>query len=223
MLAHISGEETVYNRVEFDAIIVDGTLIWTIKFGNKKLATEELFNYLHNDGAVEAFYDDGIDAVTSRLFEIGEPDLTYVANDSKYDHDFARTGRYNVVLSYLNAKTLKSATAENEFTVTDTVKTYVPMVTLLTKTTEDYSLESFKDILTLNVDLNNNDGLAESLMDCGLMTKWTDENGDGYIDADERIRISSADKYAKYAIVLENIEDIPVLFFVPVGANITED
>ncbi len=219
--------------------IDNGSLKWTIKFGNKKLATDELYNYLNNAGDEEAFYVAGISAYSDRIKKGGNgaPNyLTYIGNDTKYDYDIARPGKYKVVMSFTNTdqasgKT-KNLTAENEFTVVDVVKNYLPKVTLLTKNTAGYDLGSFKDILTLNVDLNNNDGLAESLDD--LITRWTandaatDTNTDGYIDQGERTEISANDKYAKYASVWETIPDadgvpVRILYFVPVGSNINED
>ena len=211
--------------------IANGSLRWTLKFGNKKLATQELYNYLNRGGAPTDktidFYVKGITADPDRAIGGNVKYLTYIANDKTYDYDIARAGRYDIELSYNWASTVKPNTSENEFNVKDVVSAYVPKVTLLTKTTADYSLTSFKDIINLNVDLNNNDGLAESLVEPGLMTKWDDKAAytKGKIDEEEMTQISSDDKYAKYAVVEETVTkyDIPIYFFVPVGSNINED
>ena len=212
--------------------IVDGSLAWTLKYGNKKKATGQLFGFLENLTADTIdLYSDGITAYSDRLtYGADLAFLTYIANDSTYDYDIARPGRYDVVMTYVNAKTLKTTTEENQFAVTDTVKAYVPKVTLNTKTTDNYSVTAFQDILTLNVDLNNNDGLAESLTGEGLIQNWVafgknDDNLNGYIETDEQHQIDSDNNYAKYAVVEEGVtsDNIPVLFFVPVGANIKED
>ena len=221
-----NGPGTVWINKNFR--IATGSLKWTIKYGVKPLATGDLFGFLENANAekIDFFGPDGkIPVISDRAQTAGFDEengfLTYIVKDTTYDYDIARPGTYYVEFSYTLAEGMKSQTAKNNFTVVDKVATVVPKVELLTKTAEYYNYDSFKDILKLNVDLNNNTGVSESLIEPGLIKKWKDADGDGYFNEWEII--DSNDKYAKYAIVVDDISDVNIFFFVPVLSNIYTD
>ena len=219
-------------QANLNTSIEDGSLIWSLQFGVKKVATGQLFGFINNTvDPEESFYVDGITAISDKakagaLAVEGRDYLTWVEPDpnssDKYDADIARAGKYDVLLTYVASKDFKTQTTKNQFTVTDGVSKYKPAVTLTTKTVDSYTYESFKDVMELNVDLNNNNGLSESLVEPGLITRWANS---ALVDcpAGNWTMVNSSDKYAKYAIVEDTVGGVPVYFFVSMGATITED
>ena len=217
------------------ASAIDGSVYVTVKFANSFAQNEaygdgdgflgvslDVFNQNGNigteedpetrfitgkktDPAVMANYA----SVTLDALDTIDNDMIYVPSDTSEDIDFAKPGTYTVYFQWHDASHKEDDNKWNEATNTLSVKNTLkaPTVNFSGRKVNGADVDSFKEIGTVNSDLNNKNSAAESLV--AVLNK-------DFEDASEN---DKGQIVVKYAVIEENVfgADQDVKFYVNVG------
>ena len=205
--------------------IANGSIVAEVTFGGLYAGPQgQLYDIF---GANEVVYK------TAKLFS-SDIELDAVASDangnynyykdSKFksfsDDCFARAGSYEVKFTYTldpvkagtigTLKDAKIGSQAKKFVVNDDL--YKPNIEILSRST-DFSIDDLKDCVAVDCDLNNNDGVGESL-EAVLWTSTNNKPNDA-----EPVADTDGQRIGKWVKVRENEGPVVIHYYIPKGTT----
>ncbi len=205
--------------------IADGSIVAEVTFGGLYAGPQgQLYDIF---GANEGVYKAAKLFSSDIELDAANPSLVggyMYYKDSKFksfsDDYFARAGSYEVKFTYTldptkagNILTLKDAKVGSQakkFVVNDDL--YKPSIEILNRST-DFSIDDLKDCVAVDCDLNNNDGVGESL-EAVLWTSTNNKPNDAQIVAD-----TDGQRIGKWVKVQENEGPVVIHYYIPKGTT----
>ena len=190
-----------------------------VKYGSyytSDTGTVNLFKGKQNINGLKTALGGYTDKITINTYnavaEVGDKPI-YVQGKPDADDNFAKTGSYTVVFTYIvdPDNTAKDSEAKSNLTLTNSI--YIPEVDVPTRKVDSLDPNAIKDVLKASVDMNNNTSNHESIT--GFAGLCTPEKADGTPTAFANVDYTKTQTTIKYVIV----EEDGINFYIPKGTT----